>query len=173
MIDILRMRMYLRIVLVSVRKRSCQYSQMTESNGFLQLFMLDGPFYIVKVPIVTRRQEEEGKTKRYIGTLPFGSKKILFWNILQEWQSRTKKRKLCSKNYKSSIVDCSCLQNIISCYVHATSRGLKEKQVPPSKETNEHWSNPNVLEQRYGSWIMYKMWSQNILGIIWNKPTLH
>jgi hypothetical protein len=42
--------------LVSAGKKSCQYSyRLIESNGSIQLFMLAGPFYIVKVPIVKRR----------------------------------------------------------------------------------------------------------------------
>ena len=67
-------------------------------------------------------------------------------------KSNKEEKKLCSKNFESFIVDCGCLQNIIAYDAHVTSWGLKDSgQVPPSKEVNEHWSNPNVLEQRYDS----------------------
>lgn len=39
--------------------------KMIESNGYLQIFILISSAYIVKVPIVNHRQEEEEETKSH------------------------------------------------------------------------------------------------------------
>jgi hypothetical protein len=48
-----------------------------------------------------------------------------------------------------AMIFCKQPQSTMKAYdAHVTSWGLKDSgQVPPSKEVNEHWSNPNVLEK--------------------------
>jgi hypothetical protein len=106
--------------LVSAGKKSCQYSyRLIESNGSLQLFMLAGPFYIVKVPIVERRQEEE-KQRDILAHFPLDQRYCSEISCKND-KVEQRRKKLCSKNFESFIVDCGCLQNIISYDVHVTS----------------------------------------------------